>query len=110
MLSKMKDMALSKGVKIAINMQIKEYGEMLKLNLDSNNKSIEAEIMLDGEREPLTVHVERYEMTEENGRHFLKIHGVTTSRTWINTVASSYLDGKTFEIPTEYAKLLKVVI
>jgi len=103
-------MALSKGVKIAINMQIKEYGEMLKLNLDSNNKSIEAEIMLDGEREPLTVHVERYEMTEENGRHFLKIHGVTTSRTWINTVASSYLDGKTFEIPTEYAKLLKVVI
>ena len=35
----MKDAALSKGVKIAINTQIKEYGQMLKLNLNSEQKS-----------------------------------------------------------------------
>ena len=110
MFGRMKDAALSKGAKVAINTQIKEYGEMLKLNLNSSNKSIEAEVMLDGEKEPLTVNVDRYEMTEENGKHFLKVHGVTISRTWINTVASFYLNGKTFEIPAEYAKMLKVVI
>ncbi len=110
MFKKMKDTTLSKAAKIAINTQIKEYGKMLKLNLDSKQKSIEMEVMLDGEHEPLSVHVRNYEMTEENGKHFLKVHGVTTSRAWINTMASSYLEGKTFEIPAEYAKILKVIV
>ena len=105
-----KDTVLSKGIKIAINNQIKEYGKMLKLNLDSNNKSIEMEVMLEGEKEPLTVNVQKYEMTQEGKKHFLKIQGVKTSRAWINTVASSYLEGKTFEIPAEYANMLKVVV
>ena len=109
-MKKMKDAALSKGAKIAINNQIKEYGEMLKLNLDSEKKSIEMEVMLEGEKEPLTVTVEKYAMTQEGEKHFLKIQGVKTSRAWINTVASSYLEGKTFEIPAEYAKMLKVVV
>ena len=89
----MKDAALSKGAKIAINNQIKEYGEMLKLNLDSEKKSIEMEVMLEGEKEPLTVTVEKYAMTQEGEKHFLKIQGVKTSRAWINTVASSYSAG-----------------
>ncbi len=110
MLKKMKDAALSKGAKIAINSQIKEYGKMLKLNLNSQEKSIEMEVMLDGEHEPLWVHVRNYELTEENGRHFLKVHGVTTSRAWINTFASSHLEGKALEIPEEYAKMLKVIV
>ncbi len=110
MFKKVKDVGVSKVVKVAINNQIKEYGKMLKLNLNSTQKSIEMEVMLDGEHEPLAVHVKNYEMTEENGKHFLKVHGVITSRAWINTVASSYLEGKTFEVPAEYAKMLKVVI
>lgn len=110
MIKKMKDAVLSKAAKIAINYQIKEYGKMLKLNLDSKQKSIEMEVMLDGEHEPLSVHVKNYEMTEEDGRYLLKVYGVTTSRTWINTIASSYLEGKSFEIPAEYAKMIKVII
>ena len=110
MFKKIKDAALSKGVKIAINNYMKEYGEMLKLNLDSEKKSIEMEVMLEGEKEPLTVNVDKYEMTQNGGKYFLKIQGVKTSRAWINTVASSYLEGKTFEIPAEYAKMLKVIV
>jgi len=110
MLKKVKDAALSKGIQITINNQIKEYGKMLKLNLDSKQKSIEMEVMLEGEYEPLSLHVRNYEMTEENGKHFLKVRGVTTSRAWINIIASSYLEGKTFEVPAKYAKMLKVVI
>jgi hypothetical protein len=110
MLKKMKDAALSKGVKIAINTQIKEYGKMLKFNLDSQNKRIDIEVMLEGEHEPLAVHVGKYELTEEGSIHFLKIHNVSTSRAWINTLASTYLEGKKFEIPAEYAKMLKIIV
>jgi len=110
MFRKMKDAALSKGAKVAINNYIKEYGKMLKLNLDSKNKSIELEVLLEGETEPLSVNVERYELAEENGKHLLKIYGIQTSRAWINTIAGSYLEGKSFEIPEEYAKMLKVIV
>lgn len=110
MFSKVKDTALSKGATIAINSQIKEYGKMLKLDLDSKNKSIEMEVMLDGEAEPLRIYVKSYEMTQDGEQHFLKVNGVRTSRAWINVIASSYLEGKQFEIPAEYAKMLKVVI
>ena len=106
----MKDATLSKGIKIAINMQIKEYGKMLKLNLNSQEKTIDIEVMLDGEREPLSVHVGEYELAEQGGIHFLKIHNVVTSRAWINTIVSHYLEGKKFEIPAEYAKMLKIIV
>jgi hypothetical protein len=110
MFGKMKDKALSTGAKMVINTQIKEYGKMLKLNLDSEKKRIEMEVMLEGEKEPLRVEVERYVLKEERGKHLLQIYGVKTSRAWINTVAASYLEGKSFEIPAEYAKMLKVVV
>jgi len=110
MFKKMKDAALSKGAKVAINSYIKEYGKMLKLNLDSKSKKIELEVLLEGEKEPLSVNVEHYELTEENGKHLLKVYGIQTSRAWINTIAGSYLEGKSFEIPEEYAKMLKVIV
>jgi len=110
MLKKMKDAALSKGAKVALNTYLKEYGKMLKLNLDSKNKSITLEVLLEGEKEPLSVNVERYELTEEQGKHLLKIYGIHTSRAWINTFAGSYLEGKSFEIPEEHAKMLRVIV
>ena len=110
MFKKMKDAALSKGAKVALNSYIKEYGKMLKLNLDSKNKSIALEVLLDGEKETLSVNVQRYELIEENGKNLLKIYGIQTSRAWINTIAGSYLEGKAFEIPEEYAKMLKVIV
>ncbi len=106
----MKDAALAKGAKAAINTQIKAYGEMLKLDLDSKNKSITLDVMLEGEKEALRIQVSRYELCEENGKHLLRVYGVETSRAWINTVAASYLEGRAFEIPAEYARLLKVVV
>lgn len=109
MFDKLKDAGISKGAQMAINNQIKEYGKVLRLNLDSKAKSIELEVELKGEKAPLSVSVERYNIIEDSGRHFVEINGVNTSREWINIVASSYLEGKHFEIPAEYAKMIKVI-
>jgi len=94
----MKDTALSHGAKIAINTQMKDYGKVQKLDLNSKKKSIDLEVMLDGEVESLSVHIDNYELTEMDGIHQLKVSGITTSRAWINTLASSYLEGKAFDI------------
>ncbi len=106
----LKDKALAKSVEVAINLKIKEYGEMLKLNLDSKNKTIEFEIMLKGEKEPLTVFVNNYEISEENGKYFLYAKDIKTSREWINVVAENYLKGEKIELPEKIAKTLQILI
>ena len=105
-----KDKAVSIAVKKAINYKLKEMGKMVKFNLDSTKKTIELEILLDGESEPLYVSVERYELTEEDGKHFLYAQEITTSRKWINVIAKQYLSGQKLEIPSEYASMLQLVV
>jgi hypothetical protein len=109
-IGKLKDAVLSKGSKTAANSLMKEYGRMLRLDLDSAKKCISMEVMLEGEAEPLHINISCYELSEEEGEYFLKLYGVETSRTWINTFAAAYLEGKAFKIPAEYAKFLKVVV
>jgi len=107
MLQKMKDVALSHGARIAMNKQISEYGEIVKLNLNSKFKTMDMEILLDGEDKCINIQIEHYEITEENT---LRISGVTTSKAWITTLAHTHLEGKTFDVPDEYAKMLRAVI
>jgi len=107
MLEKMKDVALSHGARVAINQQIGEYGEIVKLTLNSKFKSMDMEIMLNGKKESIKIQVEHYEITDKNS---LRISGVTTSKAWITTLAHAHLEGKTFDVPDEYAKMLKAVI
>lgn len=107
MLQVMKDKALSTGAKIAINQYIKDYGEVVKLDLNSKFKSMNLEVKLDGEYESLTVQIENYAITEDDR---LRISGITTSRTWINKLASKYLEGKEFQVPAEYAQMLRTIV
>jgi hypothetical protein len=46
-----KNAGLSKLALIYANKEIKEYGEMVNLRIDSKNKNIELEILLKGEKE-----------------------------------------------------------
>jgi len=105
----LKDKALSKALEFAINLKIKEYGEMLNLKLDSQNKTIELELMLLGEKEPLNVYVGSYEISEENGKFYLTAKNIKTSRKWINIVAKNYLENQKFEIPENIAKTIKII-
>jgi len=102
-----KDKALSTGAKIALNKQLSEYGQITTLQLNSKLKSMNIKFLLDGETEPISVEVEHYEITEDNE---LKISGITTSRAWINTLAHNYLEGKGFQVPSEYAQMLRAIV
>ena len=105
----LKDRALSKGVELALNSRLQRFGKMLSFQLDSQKKTIELEVLLKGERDPLHVTVERYEIVREGAKYYLLAERIVTSREWINTVAESYLAGQRFEIPERYAKMLMLV-
>ena len=105
-----KDKTLSIAVKQAVNYKLKDIGKMLKFNLDSKNKTIELEIMLEGEKDPLNVKVQSYEITQDGDKYFLVAKDITTSRIWINVIAKQYLSGQKIEIPSEYATMLQLVV
>ena len=107
MLNTMKDRALSTGAKVAINKQISRYGEVTDLQLNSKNKSMKMDILLDGDSDSISVDIEHYEITEENS---LKISGITSSRRWLNNLAYDYIEGKEIPLPVEYATMLKALI
>ena len=107
MLQGLKDKALSKGAKLAINNQIGEYGEVTKLHLNSKQKQIQMDVLLHGEHESISVDVEHYEITDDNQ---IKIVGVSTSRVWITSLARNFLEGKEFTLPAEYAQMIRAVV
>jgi len=110
MFGKAKDLALSKGAQVAINSKISEYGKVTSLTLDSKNSSIKLEVMLEGEAEPLYVNVDNYNLEDNNGQYKIVLTGISTSRKWLNTLSSHYLDGKGFEIPAKYAQMLEKIV
>lgn len=52
--------------------QINEYGEIIKLNLNSEQKSIKIELMLKGENESLTIHLEQYKFNRRRQSEFYR--------------------------------------
>jgi len=105
-----KDKTLSRVVKETVNFKLKEYGEIVEFTLDSDEKTITLEILLEGEMEALRVEVKSYVIVQEDEKHFLLAKDIITSRAWINTLAEKYLYGQKLQIPAEYVKMLKLVV
>jgi len=105
-----KDKALSKAILIILNKKLKRFGTIYELKLDTKNKKITLKIGLKGELEPLLATIHRYEIKEIEDKHYLIVHGIETSREWINLVAKEYFDNERFEIPKKLVKMTKVVI
>jgi hypothetical protein len=108
----LKDSTISTVVQKTCNYYIKEFGEMLNFQLNSQDKSVTLEVMLKGEKEPLKATIKEYEIIEENDKAYLRFEDIQTSREWINTVLETFVDkdDKKIEIPRQYVKLLGVVI
>ena len=110
MLNTMKDKALSKGANIALNKYVSKYGHIGNLSLNTKFKTMQLKILLDGDVKPIDVHIENYELIDNDSKHFLKISGIKTSKQWLDRLADEYLESKEFHISSEYATILKAII
>ncbi|MRI58620.1 MAG: hypothetical protein C6H99_03830 [Epsilonproteobacteria bacterium] len=106
----LKDKTIAYTLKSFFNLQIKEYGQLLNLQIDSKSKRIKMELMLAGEKEPIEVEIGSYEIREREGKHYILIKNLKASREWIDMLARSYLDGYCIEIPAQLAKALKLIV
>jgi hypothetical protein len=104
-----KDIGVGFLAKHQLNKKIEPYGSMLRLNIDSQKKSVEMELMLKGETHPMIVKIEEYTLEENSAGLYITVKRISTSREWITVAAEQFLLNKRFAIPREYAAALKLV-
>jgi hypothetical protein len=78
---------------------MRKYGEMTKLKLDTAQRSIEAEVELKGETQPIQVRVHEYEILQEGGTAYVVLKDISTSREWLTALARDFAVGRKFEVP-----------
>lgn len=107
MFTNAKNALAGKAAQVYINNQIKRYGHLQDLKIDSTTRTVEAVCLLHGEQHPITVKVMNYEILSEGGRHFLKATACTASRPWLQNLMEDQLVGRRLELPQWAAAALK---
>jgi hypothetical protein len=94
-------------IRTALNAKFGRYGKVLTLKIDSSNKTIDVDVLLKGETEPIKIRVGQYEIRKE-GKPGLALTNIQTSRPWMTELAAAF--GPEILIPIEKAKLLGLVL
>lgn len=94
-----KDALSSQAARSYVNGLIKRYGEVKELKIDSKAKTVDVTCALLGEREPVTVRVENYRITNAGGKSFIEITRCTCSREWLQNLVTDQGCGKRLELP-----------
>jgi hypothetical protein len=90
---------------------IKEYGEMLKLEIDSENRTMNVEVLLKGESAPIRIHVGRYDCVTGNGNSGVVLQEISTSREWMNSLITNlHPDGLTIPMDEQIVSIAKGVL
>jgi hypothetical protein len=106
-----KDWLLEKTAVAMLNQSVvKPYGEVTRLKLDTAARSIEAELNLNGEVHPVTIHVREYELIETAGAVYFIIRRITTSRDWLTRLAEDFAVDRRFQVPPSVQRYLPMLM
>src|SRR5687768_1093395 len=95
-----KDWLIEKTAVAMLNQSVlKPYGALTQLKLDTGKRSIDAELELKGETQPVRIQVHEYELLEANGAAYLVIKRISTSRDWLTRLAQDFAVDRKFELP-----------
>jgi hypothetical protein len=109
----MRDRIISQLLKAFLNHQLKEFGKMTTLHIDTREKHISLTASLLGETEPIDASL-KYMLEESDGRTFFVPTELNCSRQWLSLLAQQMLKDNVirFEIPsgiaTSVLKMLKI--
>jgi hypothetical protein len=106
----MKDWLIEKTVPTALNERmLKPYGTLTDFKFDSKLRSAEGEMLLKGEREPIRIRINSYDLVNEGGRTFIIIREFIASREWITRLAQDFVIGRRFELPQSVGKYVAMI-
>ena len=106
-----KDWLVEKTAVAMLNQSLlKPYGTLTRLKLDKAARSIDAELELKGEAQPVRIQVHEYQLREKEGALFLVIKSIDTSREWVTALARDFAVDREFKLPASVQKYLPLVL
>jgi len=105
-----KDWLVEKAALVMINQAVlKPYGTLTGLKLDTTARTIQAELQLNGETEPVRLEVHEYELIEEAGTAFIVLKSLSTSRAWLTRLGNDFAIERRFKLPEAVRKFLPMI-
>jgi len=105
--ARMKNAALGMALKAFVNERFSDYGEIQDLKVDTDASTLKLHALLRGERQAVTVTVERYELQREGDEVYVVLRSFSSSREWLTLLLTKLFTGKRYKIPGAAAALLK---
>jgi len=83
------------AAKVAANRHplVKRFGTVHQIRIDAHNSSLQLEMGLVGESEPIGITL-RYSLREENGHTVIAVDSIAISRAWLQEAAQIWLTHK----------------
>jgi hypothetical protein len=93
-----------------LNSHYGRYGQMTQFSIDSVQKTIDCEVLLAGETEPIRIHIGGYQLTRSGEQTQFGAGEISVSRAWMNQLAQELLLGKPLPVPESVARWLAMVM
>lgn len=100
MFSALKDSLTSTAAKSLLASRLDRYGKLTDLRIRSHEKTIAAEILLEGEEVPVGIQIGRYRITGKSGEYALVVESVTASRPWLQNLLQDLLVDRPVPVPS----------
>jgi hypothetical protein len=95
-----KDAMTSKAALHYFNREMARYGKLLDLSIDSRNRRVDLSCLLNGETEPISIHVDNYLVEPGSGKSYLQVSGITCSRPWLASLLADFAENRRVELPS----------
>ena len=99
MFTGIKDSLSSSAAKAMLASRLDRYGKLTDLRIRRREKTIRAEILLEGEHEPVVIEIVRYRISGKSGEYALVVESVTASRLWLQNLLLDLLVDKPLPVP-----------
>jgi hypothetical protein len=100
MFSGLKDSLTSTAAKSLLASRLDRYGNLTDLRIHSREKSITAELMLEGEDVPIGIQIGRYRVIGKSGDHALVVESISATRPWLQNLLQDLLLEKPLPVPS----------
>jgi hypothetical protein len=106
-ISRVKDAALERALLVWLRSKLQGYGEIKRLNLDTSDKVLRAEIHLRGEDAPLVISEAHYRLEQGPNGTLIILHGVKLSKEWAQNILEDHFREIRLKIPDFLRPLLE---
>lgn len=94
-----KDAMTSRAAQVYVNNRIARYGEVQTLRINSREKTMEVSCLLHGEKDPITIKVENYNVDSSGAKKYVEATTITCTRPWLQNLLTDFAQNRRVEVP-----------